>query len=143
MYQARIFNPRENMMKYYQEEEDNSIICIGSIEVEKSLLDQGVKVLTASNPGVKAYLAAQAEAAKPKSITARQAHEALIRKGLRDNIVNAIAGIPDPVEQALADNWFQRSNTFERNNETLVSIAGAIGLSSNDVDNLFAYAATL
>jgi hypothetical protein len=106
-------------------------------------VDRRPTFLSATSEEVKAYLAAQAEAAKPKSITARQAHEALIRKGLRDNIVNAITGIPDPVEQALADNWFQRSNTFERNNETLVSIAGAIGLTSNDVDNLFAYAATL
>jgi hypothetical protein len=92
---------------------------------------------------VKAFLAAQAEAAKPKAVTARQAHEALIRKGLADNIRNAIAGIPDPVEQAVADNWFNRSNSFERDNETLKAISKAIGLTAGDVDNLFAYAATL
>jgi hypothetical protein len=99
--------------------------------------------LAATDKGVKAFLAAQAEAAKPKAVTARQAHEALIRKGLADNIRNAIAGIPDPVEQAVADNWFNRSNSFERDNETLKSISKAIGLTAGDVDNLFAYAATL
>jgi hypothetical protein len=92
---------------------------------------------------VVSYLAARAEAEKPKAVTARQAHEALIRKGLADNIRNAIAGIPDPVEQAVADNWFNRSNSFERDNETLKAISTAIGLTADDVDNLFAYAATL
>jgi hypothetical protein len=99
--------------------------------------------LAESSKEVKAYFAAQAQAAKPKAVTARQAHEALIRKGLADNIRNAIAGIPDPVEQAVADNWFNRSNSFERDNETLKSISSAIGLTAGDVDNLFAYAATL
>jgi hypothetical protein len=99
--------------------------------------------LAESSKEVKAYFAAQAQAAKPKAVTARQAHEALIRKGLADNIRNAIAGIPDPVEQAVADNWFNRSNSFERDNETLKSISKAIGLTAGDVDNLFAYAATL
>jgi hypothetical protein len=99
--------------------------------------------LAESSKEVKAYFAAKAEAAKPKAVTARQAHEALIRKGLADNIRNAIAGIPDPVEQAVADNWFNRSNSFERDNATLKAIAGGIGLKPNDIDNLFAYAATL
>jgi hypothetical protein len=99
--------------------------------------------LAESSKEVKAYFAAQAQAAKPKVVTARQAHEALIRKGLADNIRNAIAGIPDPVEQAVADNWFNRSNSFERDNETLKSISKAIGLTAGDVDNVFAYAATL
>jgi hypothetical protein len=99
--------------------------------------------LPAASKEVKAYLAAQAEAAKPKHITARQAHEALIRKGMADSIRNAIAGIEDPVEQAIANNWFEKSNTFERDNATLKEVAGSIGLKANDIDNLFAYAATL
>jgi polysaccharide pyruvyl transferase WcaK-like protein len=99
-------------------------------------------------PGFKEFEESVAAARKAldknvTSVTARQAHEALIRKGLYDNIVNAIAGTPDPVERQVADNWFQKSNTFERSNETLIAVASAIGLKSNDVDNLFAYAATL
>ena len=97
--------------------------------------------LAESNAAVKAYFAAQV---KPISqVTARQAHEALIRKGLIDNIRNAIAGTPDPVEQAIAVNWFEKSNSFERDNKTLKAIAGAIGLTPGDIDNLFKYASTL
>lgn len=97
--------------------------------------------LAESNAAVKAYFAAQVKLIT--SVTARQAHEALIRKNLIDNIRNAIAKIADPVEQAVADNWFEKSNTFERNNETLKAVAGSIGLKANDIDNLFKYAATL
>ena len=97
--------------------------------------------LAESNTAVKAYFAAQV---KPiTSVTARQAHEALIRNGLIDNIRNAIAKIADPIEQAIANNWFEKSNSFERSNETLKAVAGSIGLKANDIDNLFKYAATL
>jgi hypothetical protein len=99
--------------------------------------------LADTDKGVKAYFAAQAEALKPKSVTLRQGTEALIRKGLYDAIVNAIAGIKDPVERQIAGNWFRNSNNFERDNATLKAIASGIGLTPNDIDNLFAYAATL
>jgi hypothetical protein len=99
--------------------------------------------LASTDKGVKAFLAAQAEDAKPKSVTLRQGTEALIRKGLYDAIVKAIAGTSDPMERQLADNWFRNSNNFERDNATLKAIAGGIGLKPNDIDNLFAYAATL
>jgi hypothetical protein len=90
---------------------------------------------------VKAALAAAVPVVK--SVTLRQGTEALIRKGLYDAIVKAIAGTSDPMERQLADNWFRNSNTFERDNATLKAIAGGIGLKPNDIDNLFAYAATL
>lgn len=99
--------------------------------------------LTEANKEVKAWLAAKDTPPLVTSVTARQAHEALIRKGLADNIRNAIDSIPDPVEKAVADNWFNRSNSFERDNATLKEISTAIGLTSGDVDNLFAYASTL
>jgi hypothetical protein len=101
------------------------------------------KFLAESSKEVKAYLAAQSEAAKPKSVTLRQGTEALIRKGLYDAIVKAIAGTSDSMERQLADNWFRNSNNFERDNATLKAIAGSIGLEPNDIDNLFVYAATL
>jgi hypothetical protein len=90
---------------------------------------------------VKAALAAAVPVVK--SITLRQGTEALIRRGLYDAIVKAIAGTSDSMERQLADNWFRNSNNFERDNATLKAIAGGIGLTPNDIDNLFAYAATL
>ena len=97
--------------------------------------------LEATNTEVKAWLASLVPVIT--SVTARQAHEALIRKGLIDSIRKVIAGIPDPIEQAIADNWFEKSNSFERNNDTLRAVASGIGLTSGDIDNLFKYAATL
>jgi hypothetical protein len=99
--------------------------------------------LPASDEGVKAFFAAQTEAAKVKSVTARQGHEALIRQGLYDNVVNAINGIEDAKERQLAYNWFERSNTFNRDNATLIALTKTLNLTSGDVDNLFAFAATL
>lgn len=97
--------------------------------------------LAATNAEVKVWLASLVPVIT--SVTARQAHEALIRKGLIDNIRNAIAKIADPVEKAVAENWFEKSNTFERSNATLKAVAGSIGLTAGDIDNLFKYAATL
>jgi predicted transcriptional regulator len=131
------------MKTYYTKSDAGAVESISMTDAVFESVKSKYKFLAESSKEVKAFLAAQAEAAKPKAVTARQAHEALIRKGLADNIRNAIAGIPDPVEQAVADNWFNRSNSFERDNETLKSISSAIGLTAGDVDNLFAYAATL
>jgi hypothetical protein len=132
-------------MKYIAQPDGTYVAFDEASEEYKALStlpkDRRPTFLSETNKDVVAYFKAQVR--KVTSVTARQAHEALIRKGLYDNIVNAIAGIPDPVERQIADNWFQKSNAFDRSNETLKAISTAIGLTSNDVDNLFDYAATL
>lgn len=80
----------------------------------------------------------------PESVTKRQAKEALIRQGLYQSALDAIAAISDPTEQALADNYWQESQAFERDNATLIALAtGGLGLTESQFDDLLIYAATL
>jgi hypothetical protein len=128
-------------MKYIKQS-DGTIASVVP-EVEEALVAAGIKLLSATSPEVKAYFAELAEKSKVKQVTARQGHEALIRQGLYDNVVNAINGISDAKERQLAYNWFERSNSFNRDNATLLALTKTLGLTDNDVDNLFAFAATL
>jgi hypothetical protein len=109
--------------------------------------------LTASNKAVKTFLdtqaAANAEAFKIKEVSNRQFKEALIRQG-KDEVAEAtIAGLPSgtPAEIAskkIVTNLYYNSNTFHRENQTLLAFAPALGLNTSaDIDAFFAYAATL
>ncbi|MCK7542964.1 hypothetical protein MLC59_02110 [Marinobacter bryozoorum] len=73
----------------------------------------------------------------------RQAHEALIRSGLHQTALDTIAAIQDPVEQLLAENYFHKANEFERGNALLVTMAVNMGMTDEDLDDLFRLAATL
>lgn len=80
----------------------------------------------------------------PSSVTARQAVQALILAGIEEDAVEAaIAAIPDAMQRKLAANFWRRSNEFERSNPVLNSLAGSLGLDSDDLDDLFRQAATL
>lgn len=79
----------------------------------------------------------------PAQVTARQAVQALIYAGLIDAVQAAIDAIPDPVARALAQAEWSRSQVFERDRPLLIQLAGAMGLSSEDLDQLFINAAAL
>lgn len=79
----------------------------------------------------------------PKSVSARQAHEALIRSGLYQAALDTIDSIQDPVEKLLAENYFHKANEFERDNELLIAMAANMGLDDEQLDDLFREAATL
>ena len=79
----------------------------------------------------------------PQSVTRRQARQALLLKGLLDKVDPALAAIPDPTQQKLAQIEWEDSLDFERNRGLVVAIGQAIGLDSAGLDELFIYAATL
>ena|SRR5690554_1597465 len=80
----------------------------------------------------------------PASVTKRQAKEALIRQGLHQAALDAIAAIPDPTERALAENYWTESQAFERGNATLIAMATTgLGMTEAQLDDLFRYAETL
>lgn len=80
----------------------------------------------------------------PESVSARQAKEALIRQGLYQAALDAIAAIADPTEKLLAQNYWEQSYRFERSNTTLIALATAgLGLTESQLDDLFRYAETL
>jgi hypothetical protein len=88
--------------------------------------------------------------AVPFKVTARQAREALINQGIQDGddkiaAINAyIDAIPDANQQALARNYWETSQDFERSNALLNTIAtDALVLTQTQIDDLFRYAQKL
>lgn len=81
--------------------------------------------------------------AVPQSVTARQAHQALILAGLYDDVQPAIDAIADPVQRKLAQIEWDKSNDFERHRPLLVQLGQAIGLDDDGLDALFVTASGL
>jgi len=80
----------------------------------------------------------------PEAVDNAQAREALIRSGIYIATVDAaIQAIPDAVEREIAHTQWEYRATVRRDSELLVSLATAIGLSSDEIDDLFRLAATL
>ena len=91
--------------------------------------------LAESNAAVKAYFAAQAETAKPKEVTMRQAR-------LLDKVMAAIAGMQSPQKEAAEIEW-EYSNSLKRSQPLVVQLGAALGLNAAAVDELFLTASKL
>ena len=74
----------------------------------------------------------------PVSVSPRQIRMALTRTGLRQLVETAVAA----GDQDLRD-WWEFSTTFERGNAQVEVMASALGVSPEQVDQLWALAATL
>lgn len=79
----------------------------------------------------------------PASVTRRQARQALLLAGLLDKVEPTIAAIADPVQRGLAQIEWEDSQVFERQRPVLISLADAVGLDSDKLDQLFITAAGL
>ena len=79
----------------------------------------------------------------PRSVTRRQARQALLLSGKLAQVQPAIDSIPDPIQRGMVQIEWDDSQTFERNRPTLIALATAIGLDSAQVDNLFIEASKL
>lgn len=94
---------------------------------------------------VKAVYAAHeptASAGVPQVVSRRQAHRALLAKGLLDTAEEMIAGIEDPMERRIAQiEW--EAQAYERSSVFLQQFAGQLGLSPDQLDALFIQAAAL
>ena len=77
----------------------------------------------------------------PETVTRRQAIHELIVTGWIDLIQPTIDAITDPVQRRLMQSELDDSQEFERHRPSLVTLATAIGMSENDLDNLFIGAA--
>lgn len=76
----------------------------------------------------------------PQIVTRRQALQALILRGVDDDVDAALSTISDPIQRKLARVEFDASTVFERHRPLVVSIGAALSL---DLDELFTFAATL
>lgn len=72
-----------------------------------------------------------------KSISRRQAKQQLIIDKLDDQVQATIDAIADTTERKLAQAWLDNADPWERDNETLLSIAGDMGLTSDQIDTMF------
>lgn len=79
----------------------------------------------------------------PTSCTPAQGLIALyaIKQLTEQDILNAIAQIPDPVQRYTATIGYQRAIAWQRGSATMTTMAQLLGLNSADLDALFAYAA--
>ena len=78
----------------------------------------------------------------PKEITMRQARLALLDASLLSSVQPAIDSLPEPSKTKAQIEW-EYSNALQRDNPFVATLGGALGLSSEDIDNLFIQAARL
>jgi len=72
----------------------------------------------------------------PQEITMRQARLALLDIGLLSNVTTAINSLPEPDKTKAQIEW-EYSNALQRDNSFVAVLGAALGLSSQDIDNLF------
>lgn len=79
---------------------------------------------------------------RPSACTPAQGLVALfaLKSLTEDNVLDAIAQIPDPVQQYTARIGYQRATTWERGSPTMTAMAQLLQLSDEDLDELFTYA---
>lgn len=73
----------------------------------------------------------------PEKVTARQAVQALISANKLHLVQPAIDAIADPVQRAMVQAEWDKSQDFERARPTLIALAAAIGLDAAALDALF------
>lgn len=78
----------------------------------------------------------------PTSCTPAQGLIALyaIKQLTEQDILGAIAQIPDPVQRYTATIGYQRATTWERGSATMQAMAQLLALTEEDLDALFTYA---
>lgn len=81
----------------------------------------------------------------PPATTPAQGLVALftLKQITEDHVLQAIAKIPDPVQQYTARIGYQHATTWERNSPTMQTMAQLLHLSEQDLDDLFTYAVTV
>lgn len=73
----------------------------------------------------------------PSEVTMRQARDVLIDMDLIDQVEAAIDAIADPLAKRKARNAWEYSSAVQRGNGLLAQLAPALGLTSEQLDNLF------
>jgi len=78
-----------------------------------------------------------------QSVTPRQMRIALVMSGVDLNLIeNMINNLPEPSKTITRVTW-EYSVEFQRNNPLLIAMAPALGLTNEQIDQLFQLASTL
>ena len=78
----------------------------------------------------------------PQEITMRQARLALLEHNLLANVQPAIDSLPEP-NKTKAQIELEYSNALQRDNPFVAVLGAALGLTDEDIDNLFIEGATM
>lgn len=78
----------------------------------------------------------------PQTVTMRQARLALMGAGMLSSVSQAIDALPSPQKEAASIEW-EYSQEVHRNRPLVQMLAPALGLTSEQLDQLFITAATL
>lgn len=78
----------------------------------------------------------------PKEVTMRQARRALFDRGILNNVSAAISTLPSPDKEIAQIEW-EFSSTVERSRPITQMIGAALGLDSDELDDLFIEASKL
>lgn len=79
----------------------------------------------------------------PESVTRAQGKAALITAGLWPGVLAFVAAIPDPTERALAEVALHDTQQWHRSSPFFNAAATALGLTGEQLDNLFLAAARI
>lgn len=83
-----------------------------------------------------------ASASVPAAVTMRQARLALLGAGLLSSVDAAIDAMSEPTRSAARIEW-EYSNELQRSNQLLIALGPALGLSPQQIDELFVVASAL
>lgn len=79
----------------------------------------------------------------PQQVTNAQGAAALIQAGLWGDVLDYVDAMTDPTEKALAEVALHRTTHWTRTSPFLNAAATALGMSSEDLDNLFIQASEI
>lgn len=126
-------------MIHYGKLDSNGIIS--EIVQSKSRINDGEHVFLSAEDGFDGSSYIGRKWSRPsvpwKTISRRQAKQQIIIDGLDDQVQATIDAIADTTERKLAQAWLDNADPWERDNATLLSIAGEMGLTSDQIDTMF------
>ncbi|EIP96884.1 hypothetical protein OpiT1DRAFT_01311 [Opitutaceae bacterium TAV1] len=79
----------------------------------------------------------------PASVTKRQLRQWLITHGKLAAVETAISAIPDATQRAVAQNWWDTADYYERAHPLISQVGEALDMTDAEIDDAFREAATL
>ncbi len=126
-------------MKHYKDPTTNELYAYEADGSQDAFIKPGLVPITDEEAE------ALRAAAEPPigSVTMRQARLALLGAGLLDDVDAAIAAIPDATQRRAAEIEWEYAQTVDRDSPFTQQLAGGLGITPEQMDQLFTQAAAL
>ncbi|MDR2325109.1 MAG: hypothetical protein LBE51_06845 [Acidovorax sp.] len=130
------------MMKYYKDSATGGVYAFEGDGSQDGYITQSMRAMSAAE--IHAHLnPPSAPEPVPQTISRAQGRLVLYRAGLWASVLAYVAGITDPAEQFEADAALNHTTDWQRSSPFLGRAAMALGLSDQQLDNLFRDAAAI